>query len=42
MKEAMSHKWIVNPLENPIAFEESFINNISSFKGYNKLRVAIY
>ncbi|CAD8062104.1 unnamed protein product [Paramecium sonneborni] len=42
MKDAINHEWIQNQSVITITFDEEFFRNITQFKGYNNLRVAIY
>ncbi|CAK62506.1 unnamed protein product (macronuclear) [Paramecium tetraurelia] len=42
MKEAMSHSWIQMQSQKSLNFDQTFFRNITQFKGYNNLRVAIY
>ncbi|CAD8151338.1 unnamed protein product [Paramecium pentaurelia] len=42
MKDAICHCWIQNQSEKSLTFDQAFFRNITQFKGYNNLRVAIY
>ncbi|CAK71442.1 unnamed protein product (macronuclear) [Paramecium tetraurelia] len=41
MKDALNHKWIQNQSKQSIQFDQDFFKEITKFKGYNNLRVAI-
>ncbi|CAD8065639.1 unnamed protein product [Paramecium sonneborni] len=41
MKDALKHQWILNQSPKIIQFDQDFFKDITKFKGYNNLRVAI-
>ncbi|CAD8157623.1 unnamed protein product [Paramecium pentaurelia] len=41
MKDALNHIWISNQSPKSIQFDQEFFKEITKFKGYNNLRVAI-